>query len=92
MEDKDHGIIDNWLRHIKDVSRFNAEKLIGLDEQERFDTLCELNVEEQVNNVCNTSIVQKVWRKGKRLTVHGWIYNIENGLLKSLGSIDSSGR
>jgi carbonic anhydrase len=89
MEDRDHGLIENWLRHIKDVGRFNAEKLKGLNENERFDALCELNVIEQVNNVCNTSIVQKIWREGGDLSIHGWIYNIENGLLRDMCTIDS---
>ena len=89
MEDRDHGLIDNWLRHVKDVSRFNSELLKGLDEHQRLDTLCELNVKEQVTNVCNTSIVQKTWKNGGDLSVHGWIYNIENGLLKDLGTVDS---
>lgn len=89
MEDRDHGLIENWLRHIKDVGRFNAEKLKGLNENERFDALCELNVIEQVNNVCNTSIVQKTWREGGELSVHGWIYNIENGLLRDMCTVDS---
>jgi carbonic anhydrase len=89
MEDRDHGLIENWLRHIKDVGRFNAEKLKGLNENERFDALCELNVIEQVNNVCNTSIVRKIWREGGDLSIHGWIYNIENGLLRDMCTIDS---
>ena len=89
MEDRDHGLIENWLRHIKDVGRFNAEKLKGLNEYERFDALCELNVIEQVTNVCNTSIVQKTWREGGDLSVHGWIYNIENGLLRDMCTVDS---
>lgn len=89
MEDRDHGLIDNWLRHIRDVSRFNAEKLEGLNEHERLDALCELNVKEQVTNVCNTPIVQRTWNQGKELSVHGWIYNIENGLLRDMGTVDS---
>ena len=84
MEDKEHGLIDNWLGHIKDVSRLNAEKLTGLNHEEKFDLLCELNVKEQVVNVCNTTVVQKAWKKGANLSVHGWIYNIENGILKDL--------
>lgn len=91
MEDQDHGLIDNWLRHIKDVRRFNSEKLKGMDEDETLNALCELNVKEQVSNVCNTSVVQNAWRKGQELFIHGWIYNIENGLLKDLGTVDSSG-
>ncbi len=89
MDDQEYGLIDNWLRHIKDVDRFNSGDLEGLDENERLDALCELNVKEQVTNVCNTSVVQKTWRSGGDLTVHGWIYDINNGLLKDLGSVDS---
>lgn len=89
MDDHPHGLIDNWLRHIKDVSRFNSDKLEGLNEHEKFDLLCELNVREQVNNVCSTPIVQKAWQNGQTLFVHGWIYNINNGLLKDLGTVDS---
>jgi len=84
MEDKDHGLIDNWLRHIKDVSRFNAERLNAVAQEERVDALCELNVVEQVTNVCNTTIVKNAWRQGSDLTVHGWIYGIKDGILKSL--------
>ena len=89
MDDKEHGLIDNWLRHIRDVDRFNAKKLEGMDKHERLDALCELNVKEQVTNVCNTPIVQKAWNEGQSLHVHGWIYNIENGLLKDLVTYDS---
>ena len=90
LEDHQHGLIDNWLRHIKDVNRFNEEKLNGLDFQQKFDRLCELNVIEQVTNVCNTTIVQNAWAKGADLTVHGWIYNIENGILKDLDTCNGS--
>jgi carbonic anhydrase len=89
LEDKDHGLIDSWLGHVKDVGRLNAEKLKGLDEKEKLDMLCELNVKEQVTNVCNTSAVQKAWSNGEDLFVHGWIYDIKNGLLRDLGTVDS---
>jgi len=89
MDDHEYGLIDNWLRHIKDVDRFNSGDLNGLDEHERLDALCELNVKMQVSNVCNTPVVQKTWKNGGDLKVHGWIYNINNGLLKDLGSVDS---
>ncbi|MBU1863046.1 MAG: carbonate dehydratase [Candidatus Omnitrophica bacterium] len=84
MENQEHGLIDNWLRHIKDVSRFHAKKLKGLTPDEKFDMLCELNVIEQVKNVCSTTIVQHAWKKGCELSIHGWIYNIKNGVLKEL--------
>jgi carbonic anhydrase len=85
MTNEEHGLIDNWLRHIKDVIRFNADKFDGLGPDEKLDLLCELNVKEQVTNICNTTIIQKAWKQGKELSVHGWIYSIENGILKDLG-------
>ena len=91
MDDEQYGLLDNWLRHIKDVARFNVEKLNTLSASEQVDLLCELNVKEQVANVCNTSIVQKAWNNDAKLTVHGWIYSIENGILKSLSARDASG-
>ena len=85
MENNAHGLIDNWLRHIKDVYRYHQEHMDAVqDEREKFDRLCELNVIEQVMNVCHTSIVQNAWKSGKGLTVHGLIYSIENGVLKDL--------
>lgn len=91
MEDHDHGLIDNWLRHIKDVSRFNQDALDAVqDEGEKFNTLCELNVKEQARNVCNSTIVKNAWEKGAELTVHGWIYDIKNGILKDLDACYSS--
>ncbi|TQV68182.1 carbonate dehydratase [Exilibacterium tricleocarpae] len=84
MSNEDHGLIDNWLHQVKDVSRFNAELLDGVHEDEKADRLCELNVIEQVKNVCETTVVQNAWKSGVTLSVHGWIYNIENGILKAL--------
>ena len=84
LEEKEHGLIDNWLRHIKDVRRFNHEKINALEPPQQFDLLCELNVIEQTANVCNTTIVKNAWKNGEELSVHGWIYNIENGILKDL--------
>ena len=86
MDEQHHGLIDNWLRHIRDVRRFHADKLERLEYDEKFDALCELNVVEQVTNVCNSTIVQNAWRAGEELSVHGWIYNIKNGLLQDLGT------
>ena len=90
MENTEHGLIDNWLRHIKDVSRFNAEKLAEKKHGEKLDLLCELNVVEQVINTCNTTIVQGAWKNGAELSVHGWIYSIKNGILKDLDTCLSS--
>lgn len=90
LEEEDHGLIDNWLRHIKDVIRFNADSLEGLEPGEKTDRLCELNVVEQVANVANTTTVQKAWQSGWDLSVHGWIYSISNGILKDLDTCVSS--
>ncbi len=89
-EDADHGIIDHWLRHIKDVSRFNADELEGLEGDEKLNRLVELNVIEQVRNVCNSSVVTEAWNQGAELSVHGWVYSIDNGILKDLGAEASS--
>lgn len=90
MENQEHGLIDNWLRHIRDVGRFHADTLNKLDEHERFDRLCELNVIEQVKNVCHTTIVQNAWRDQATLSVHGWIYDLKNGILQDLDTCISS--
>ena len=77
MQNQELGLIDNWLRNIKDVYFKYREQLDAIeDEHERFDYLCELNVAEQVANVCHTTIIQNAWRKGQELAVHGWIYGI----------------
>lgn len=86
MGKRAYGLIDTWLRHIKDVYRYHQDKLDKIkDEDEKLNQLCELNVIEQVANVCHTSIVQKAWESGQELSVHGWIYSIEDGILKDLG-------
>ncbi len=85
FEGGEQGLIDNWLRHIKDVYRWHKEEIDALPtEREKIDLLCEKNVIEQVANVCHSTIVQHAWQNNKDLTVHGWIYSIENGLLKAL--------
>lgn len=90
LEDKDHGLIDNWLRHIKDVMRFHADELASLSREDACRRLCELNVIEQVKNVCNTTVVQNAWKNGIDLSVHGWIYNIENGVITDLDACITS--
>ncbi len=85
MENRDYGLIDNWLRNIKDIYRLHQERIDLLeDENERINLLCELNVIEQVENVCQTTIVQRAWNSGQELAVHGWIYGIEDGILKDM--------
>lgn len=85
------GLIDNWLRHIRDVRQKHEAVLREVtDEKDRFDRLCELNVVEQAHNVCHTTVVQEAWAKGQSLAVHGWIYRIQDGLLRDL-SVTISG-
>jgi carbonic anhydrase len=85
LENSTYGLIDNWLRHVQDVRHQHAAALDAIaDEGERFKTLCELNVIEQVLNVSRTTIVQGAWERGQELGVHGWIYGLDNGLLREL--------
>ncbi len=91
MDNLQLGLIDNWLRHVQDVLHEHEELLMQVtDEDKRFDRLCELNVIEQVLNVGRTTIVQNAWQRGQELVIHGWIYGLEDGLLRDLGvSIDN---
>ncbi len=85
MSNKHIGLIDNWIRHIKDVYRFHHVELDGIsDSQERLDRFVELNVIEQVYDLAKTSIVQKAWSVGQELHIHGWVYSIHDGLVKDL--------
>ncbi|MFI5335730.1 MAG: carbonate dehydratase [Opitutales bacterium] len=79
------GLADNWLRHVQDVKEKHDDCLCRLpDDTARCARLCELNVIEQVANLCATSIVQDAWASGQKLTVHGWIYGLRDGLLRDL--------
>ena len=90
LEDARHGLIDNWLRHVMDVEEKHAEEIASLPETRRLDRLCELNVVEQVANVCQTTIVEDAWSRGQELTVHGLVYGLRDGLLRDLGVSRSS--
>jgi carbonic anhydrase len=80
------GIIDNWIRHIKDVYRFHHQELDAIkDEQERFNKFVELNVKEQVFDLAKTSIVQSAWKAGQKLSIHGWVYGLNSGYVTDLG-------
>lgn len=86
LADHHLGLIDNWLRHIRDVRQKHAEELDAIaSDAARIDRLCELNVVEQVSNVCHSTIVQNAWEDGQELAVHGWIYGLRDGLIKDLG-------
>ena len=80
------GIIDNWIRHIKDVYRFHQHELDAiLDEKERFNKFVEINVKEQVMDLAKTSIVQNAWKNGQELSLHGWVYGLNDGYVTDLG-------
>lgn len=85
LERQRHGLIDNWLRHIQDVEEKHRTEMRGLAVAAQHDRLCELNVVEQALHVGQTTIVQDAWRRGQDLTVHGWIYSLQDGLLRDLG-------
>jgi carbonic anhydrase len=80
------GLVDNWLRHVQDVHQ-KHERYMGdvLPSKQRSERLCELNVVEQVSNVCQTTVVQDAWDRGQELTVHGWVYGLKDGKLHDLG-------
>jgi carbonic anhydrase len=85
MSTQSLGLIDNWLRHIRDVHLWNRDELAAIaDPEKRANRLAELNVEAQVANVCHTTIVQDAWRRGQEVSVHGWIYDLGDGLIKTL--------
>jgi len=84
------GLINKWLRHIKDIYRFHRRELDAIaDENLKWRRLVELNVAEQVTNLAETSIVQQAWAKGGELTVHGWVYDLHTGLLKELAMMNA---
>ncbi len=79
------GLIDNWLRHVQDVMQKHRQQLAQIEDRSlRLDRLCELNVIEQVSNVCQTTIVQQAWERGQSLAIHGWIYGLRDGLVRDL--------
>ena len=85
MGHKQYGLIDNWLRHIKDVYKLYATELESIaDEKLRARRFVELNVTEQVYDLCKTTIVQNAWKNGQPLAVHGWVYGVDDGLIKDL--------
>jgi len=85
MGNQSIGIIDNWIRHIKDVYRFHSEELDAItDEKQKFDTFVELNVKEQVLDLAKTSIVQAAWKNNQELQLHGWVYGVGSGIVKDL--------
>lgn len=85
MQNKDLGLINKWIRNIKEVYRQHKQEIHALDtEKERLDLLVELNVKAQVLDLAKTSIVQKAWKNNKGLKIHGWVYGLDNGIIKDL--------
>ena len=85
IDSQEHGLIDNWVRKIKDIYRQHQQELDELtDREQQLDRLCELNVIEQVANVSHTNIVQDAWKRGQALAIHGWIFSIADGILHDL--------
>lgn len=84
LDGKGHGLLDNWLRHVKDVAAKHAPTLDALPPAARASRLAELNAIEQARNVCHTSIVQEAWANGHNLTVRAWIYALHDGLIRDL--------
>jgi carbonic anhydrase len=85
LGDRQLGLIDHWLRNIRDIYYNHKDAICSLpSEKQQIDRLCELNVSQQVANVAHTNVVQNAWRRGQSLTIHGWIYDIHDGLLKKL--------
>ena len=85
LYDNRTGLTDNWLRHVQDVRDRHEAKLAAIeDANERVNRLCELNAMQQVVNVCQTSVLREAWARGQNVTVHGWCYSLENGLINDL--------
>lgn len=86
MDNKEIGFADNWLGHVRDVQERHKEELDRIyDDHKRHDRLCELNVLAQARNVCRSTILRAAWKRGQDITVHGWIYDLKDGLIRDLG-------
>ena len=91
LESKQLGLIDNWLKHVQDVSQKHSHQMTNLNSfDQKFNRLCELNVIEQALNICQTTIIREAWKRKQGINVHAWIYDLRDGLLKDLGFVVSS--
>lgn len=85
MTNRSFGLLDNWIRHIKDVYRLHKDELSVIkDEKQKFNRLVELNVKEQLYNIAKTSIIQGAWERGQNVHLHGWVYDLSDGLINDL--------
>jgi carbonic anhydrase len=86
MDNHQLGLADNWLGHVRDVQERHKEALGRIwEEEKRYDRLCELNVLEQALNVCKSTVVRAAWKRSQDVTVHGWIYDLKDGIIRDLG-------
>jgi carbonic anhydrase len=86
FEERQLGLVDNWLQSVRDVAHLHRESLSRLaDDGARLDRLCELNVLVQARRLCRSTVVQQAWERGQRLVVHAWVYRLTDGLLRDLG-------
>lgn len=91
MSNQSFGMLDSWLSNIKTVYRLHEQELDAIENLDaRADRFAELNVQEQVTNLANTNIIQNAWKEGKQIQVHGWVYDLYNGLLKPISKLDNS--
>ena len=90
LQNQKFGLIDNWLRHVQDVMQKHTNLLAAIAPEQRLARLCELNVIEQVFNVTQTTVVRSAWERGQTLTVHGWVYSLQDGLIRDLKVASSS--
>lgn len=84
LEGSRHGLVDNWLRHIQNVARQEADELADLDTEAKVDRLCELNVLAQSSNLSRTTVLQDAWERGQQVEIHSWIYRLNTGRLRDL--------
>lgn len=84
LSQQEYGLIDNWLRPLKGMRYQYREAFEGLTDEEELDLLCQINVKRQVTNICHTTIVQNAWYQDRQLSVHGWIYDMNSGLIEDL--------
>jgi carbonic anhydrase len=84
LENQRHGVVDNWLRHIRNTARRNESELTGLDHESAVDRLCELNVLNNAENVARTTIIEDAWERGQNVQIHSWIYRLDSGRISVL--------
>jgi carbonic anhydrase len=89
LSNNQHGIIDNWLRNIKDVYRLYQDRILKLDPSKQLDELIRLNVKEQSFNLAKTNIVQQAWASGNDISIHGWVYDLHDGIIDPVCEIDA---